>query len=169
MHVKCLYLELMESHFWVGEWVHPALWTSFLHSFSTFNQMCWDGKTYTSADCRSCWMAARLGHSWRWSINVPLPVAPSMGKLLLIPSLTPQIASQNSPWFFFPVYSSMLPSGLLLNSGSFPTALQRNLSENLTTQVSSRIYNQQTNPFDLKKINPTPAKTWQTLAPEQQW
>lgn len=33
---------------------------------------------------------------------------------------------------FFLAYSSVLPPRVLLNSGSFPTALQRNVSENLT-------------------------------------
>lgn len=59
----------------------------------------------------------------------------------------------------FSAYLCTLPPRVLLNSGSFPSALQRDLSENLPRQARSKINNHETDPFDLEKLNSTPGKT----------
>lgn len=145
-----LYLELMESHFWVAKWYilsyeSPPLTASPLSTKCAGIE--WLGQVPIN---RSCWMGcqARMGSGmmYQW--------VPAYGFLYdqasLHPTLYPTTHFPESVPIFS-AYLSVLPPRVLLNSGSFPTSLQRDLFGNLTRQVRSRNISMKQTPLIWKK------------------
>lgn len=78
-------------------------------------------------------------------------LAPACGSLYGHASLYPALDSTTHFPELSRMFSSAWPPIVLLNAGSFPTALQRVLAEKLTRQVRSGIYKQETHLYDLEK------------------
>ena len=162
-----LCLELTESHFWVVKW-YILSYESPPLTASPLSTRCARMKCFGQvAIAEVAEWAARLAQGQGWCISGPLPMASSLGMLLSI-SLYP-----TTHFSEFPSCSqhtqSVLPLRVLLNSGFFPAALQKDLFENLTRQVSSRNIIMKPTLLIWKQSNSIPTKNWQTPAHEQQW
>lgn len=131
---------------------------------SPLSTRCARMKCWSSGSCKG-WMGCQAGKGsgmvYQWT--------PAYGFLWACSS--PSLLSHNPLLRISPTLQctqSVLPLRVLLNSGFFPTALQKDLLENLTRQVRSRNIIMKPTLFIWKQSNSTPTKNWQTPAHEQQ-